>query len=178
VSRAVDAIRTRLYDLLAGTYTSGGRYVTGATFTEAKPVSSSASPEWQDVAVDRVFDVAWPDQGDEGDAAQNTFQGPHILTIRGVLRVQYALARPGAFEPPPAGAGGSLGIVEAATKRALADAEQLRWILSHTPVWSGVAISCTVGRAQAAQGDALRVLCSIPLTWLASVSASSAPGWS
>jgi len=72
MARAVDTIRTRLYALLAGTYTSGGRYVDGATFTEAKPVSSSASPEWQDVAVDRVYDVVWPDQGDENDVAQES----------------------------------------------------------------------------------------------------------
>lgn len=176
MARAVDTIHTRLAALLAGTYTTGGRYVTGATFTEAKPISSAASPEWQDVVKDRMWSVAWPSQGDEGDAPQNTFQGPHILEIAAPLLVQYALDRAGSFEGPPSGPQGPLGLENAATRRAMGDAEQLRWILAHTPVWSGVAIGCTVGK-HTTQAAGLRVILTLPLLFLVSVSAVTAPGW-
>lgn len=176
MARAVDLVDARLRALLAGTYTTGGRYVTGVTFTEAIPVSGDIGA-WQDVPGDRVFDLVWRDQGDEDDAPANTYQGPHALTLNGVLRVQYATDRTSALEPPPEGPGGPLGMLAAPTKRALGDAEQLRWILSHTPVWSGVAIGCTVGRHTATSADALRVVLEIPLTWLVMASADTAPGW-
>ncbi len=177
MARAVDLINTRLRALLDGSYTAGGRYVTGATFTEAKPVNASASVEWQDVVKDRVWDIVWSSQGDENDVPQNTFQGPHALAIVGTLRVQYAVDRVGGMEPPPAGGGGGpLGTAAAPTLRALGDAEQLRWILSHTPVWSGVATRCTVGRHTATQAG-LRVVLEMPLEWGAMASADTAPGW-
>lgn len=172
MSRAVDAIATRLAALMAGTYTAGGRYVTGATFTVATPVSSAASPEWQDVPTDRVYEVEWSAQGDE--TTPPSTQGPSPLTIRATLRVQYALDRPSAFEPSPA----SLGLSQTPSQRALGDHEALRWIFRHLPVWSGVAFDCVVGDASIARTDPLRLVLSFPLTWKVSVSATAAPGWS
>lgn len=178
MTRAVDQLDTRLRALLDGSYTAGGRYVTGATFTEAKPVNAAASAEWQDVVKDRMWDIVWTSQGDEGDVPQSTFQGPHVVTLTATLRVQYATDRTGSMEPPPAGPLGPLGTLAAPTKRALGDAEQLRWIFSHTPVWSGVAIGCAVGRQTVADAGPLRVVLTLSLTWQVSASAATGPGWS
>lgn len=172
MARAVDLIDARLRGLLAGTYTSGGRHVTGATFTEAKPVSSSSSPEWQDVPADRLWDLVWGDAGTEDGQPVNSFQGPHVMTATATLRVQYALDRTGAFEPPP----GGLGLPSAPSKKAAADAEALHYIFSHSPAWSGVAIGCTVGRATT-QAQGLRLVMSLPLLFRFTVSAATAPGW-
>lgn len=177
MARASDLIDARLRALVAGTYTTGGRYVTGATFTEAKPVSSDLGAAWQDVVKDRMWDLVWQDQGDEGDEPQNTYQGPHILTLSALLRVQYATDRTSALEPPPDASGGSLGNLAAPTRRALGDAEQLRYIFSHTPVWSGVAIGCVVGRQRPLQTGPLRVVLEMLLTWQVAASADTAPGW-
>lgn len=176
MARAVDLVDARTRNLMTGAYTDGGRYVSGATFVEAVPVSATVAA-WQDVVEDRVFDLVWESQGDEGDEPQNTYQGPHVLTLSATLRVQYALDRTSALEPPPPGPGGDLGTLSAPSRRALGDAEQLRWIFAHTPVWSGVAAGCTVGRQSVVPSDGLRVVLLIPLTWIVAASASTAPGW-
>ncbi len=172
MARAVDLLDARLRGLLSGAYTSGGRYVAGATFTEALPVSSPGAAAWQDVPVDRTWDVVWGQLATEDGQPVNSFQGPHVLVARATLRVQYALDRTGAFEPPP----GDLGLPAAATRKALGDAEALHFIFGHAPAWSGVAIGCTVGEAST-QVDGLRLVLSLPLLFRFAVSAAAAPGW-
>ncbi len=172
MARGVELIDARLRGLLSGAYTSGGRSVAGATFTEAVPVSSPAAAAWQDVPADRTWDVEWLAQATEDGQPVNSFQGPHVLRATATLRVQYALDRTSAFDPPPA----DLGLVAAATRKALADAEQLHWVLSHAPVWSGVAIGCTVGEAST-RAEGLRLMMLLPLRFLFATSAATAPGW-
>lgn len=177
-------LRTRLAALLAGTYTTGGRYVSGVTFTESPVYLPLENPEWPDVVVDRTWDLHWspsdlPLAFDvDGDGGQeNTFQGPHVTRVGALLRVQYELTRPEQLAPRITEL--LLGALETATRKATDDAAVLRWMLHHTPNWTGgdVAIGCMVGRITTAKADTLRVVSTIPLTWLVSVSAVTSPGW-
>lgn len=177
MSRAVDALRTRLAAIMAGTHTVGDRAVPEGAFVEAVAMSSSISGEWQDVPQERMWEVLWGTQGDEGDAPADAFQGPHTLTVTAVLRVQYPLERVSAFEPPKPGAGGALGVMSDVSQRGLADGESLRYVLHGSPVWEGVAIGCDVGRHRVDAFDALRAVLTMPLTWRVSVSAATSPGW-
>ena len=171
------ALSTRLLALLDGSYTAGGRYVTGVTFTAASSATflPQENPEWPDVVTDRTFDVVWQALGFDPPGAENTFQGPHISTVRATVRVQYQAETAEALSPRENAL--VLGTLQAATRKALDDAAVLRWIFQHTPVWSDVAIGCTVGEATTELADRLRVVSSIPLTWLVSTAAETAPGW-
>ena len=177
-----DDILTRLQGLLAGTYTTGGRYVTGATFTASPVYLPQENPEWPDVVVDRTWDLHWspPDlplafDVDTAEGQENTFQGPHITRVGALLHVQYELTRPEAVAPRETEL--VLGAISAATKKATDDGAALRWLLHHTPNWLNVAVACHVGRVTTAKADTVRVVSTIPLTWLVSVSAVTSPGW-
>lgn len=177
MSRAVDELAGRLAAILAGSHVVGARGVPAGAFTQAVAASSEVSGEWQDVPQDRMWEVLWQTQGDEADAPADELQGPHVLTVSAVLRVQYALNRVGAFEPPKSGAGGALGVMGDVAQRALGDGESLRFVLHGSAIWEGIAIGCDVGRQRVDPFDALRAVLTVPLTWRVSVSAASAPGW-
>lgn len=177
-----DDLLTRLQGLLAGTYTTGGRYVTGATFVQSNVYLPQENPEWPDVVVDRTWDLHWS-PGDlplrfdvaTDNEQENTYQGPHVTQVGALLRVQYELTRPENAAPRDTEL--VMGALSTATKKATDDAAVLRWMLHHTPNWSGVAIGCSVGRVTTAKADTVRVVSQIPLTWLVSVSAVTSPGW-
>jgi hypothetical protein len=175
-------LRARLVGLLAGTYTAGGRSVTGATFTESPVVLPQQNPQWPDSVVDRTWDFHWSPEAipltfDTADpqGQENPYQGPHTTRVGGVLRVQYELARPAPHYPRVAEV--ALGAIEAATRKATDDAARLRWLLTWPPNWNDIAITCMVGPVTTTQADTMRVVSVIPLTWLVSTSAVTAPGW-
>ena len=177
-----DDILTRLQSLLAGTYTTGGRYVTGATFTAGQVYLPQENPEWPDVVVDRAYDLHWSPADlplafdvDTPEGQENTFQGPHITRVGALLYVHYELTRPEAVAPRETEL--VLGALNAATRKATDDGAALRWMLHHTPNWLNVAVGCGVGRITTAKADTVRVVSTIPLTWLVSVSAVTSPGW-
>lgn len=176
----LDDIRTRIAALLDGTYTTGGRYVTGATLTESPVFLPRENPEWPDVVVDRTWDLTWTPSGlpltfDVPGGVESAFQGPHVTTVGAALRVQYEITRPESLVPRETEL--SLGALEVASRKAANDAAQLRWMLHYTRSWSGVAIGCSVGPSTGAKADTLRWVQTIPLVWMVSTSATTAPGW-
>lgn len=177
-----DALSTRLLALMAGSYTEGGRYVTGATFTAGGIYLPKENPEWPDVIVDRTFALQWAPEGDPltwdeapGDGLTNHWQGPHIRGIGARLLVTYQADTPEALAPRDTPF--ALDPLGAASAKATADAERLMWLLGYPPNWSGVAISCRVGPSSGARADRVRYVQTIPLRWQVARSASTAPEW-
>ena len=173
---------TRLQGLLAGTYTAGGRYVSGVTFTAGQVYLPQENPEWPDVVVDRQWDLHWSPEGlplrwDTADpqGQANPHQGPHVTQVGALLRVHYEITRPEAVAPRETEL--VMGALAAATRKATDDAAALRFLLIWPPNWTDIAITCMVGPITTAKADTLRVVSTIPLTWLVSTSAVTAPGW-
>jgi hypothetical protein len=171
--RVTAPITERVRGLLTGTHTAGGRWVSSGDWREARPVSAEAPvAAWQDVPADRVWDLQWESVSTEDGGPPNSWQGPAILSARATLRVQYALPRTDLLEPPPAP---DLGVVQDATRRAIADCGGLLWVFSHPPVWAGVALFCAVGEPVIVVSG-WRVVVQIPLRWTVA-SAITDPGW-
>lgn len=177
-----DIVSTRLLGLLAGTYTAGGRYVTGATFTNAGVWLPQQNPEWPDVVTDRTFVVQWspPDapltfNDLPSDGVTNPLQGPHVRVIGARLSICYQIATPD--ELAPRDTPWALDPLDAVSRKATADAERLMWIFNYTPNWSGVAISCRALPSAGTRADRLRYVQPLTLRWQVSRSAVTAPDW-
>lgn len=175
-------LRTRLAALLAGTYTTGGRYVTGVTFTESPVFLPQENPKWPDVVVDRTWDLHWSPPGQPlrwytASRQVNVYESPHITELGAVLRVQYEIAHPEQLAQRSSEL--VLGEIEAASRKATDDAAALRYILHYTPNWNGdgTAIDCWVGEIATQKADELRLVTTIPLTWLVSMSGVEPPGF-
>lgn len=180
MSALLDDLRTRLAGLLAGTYTAGGRYVTGATLAESPVTLPLENPEWPPSVVDRTWDLVWTPSGmpltfETPGGQADAYQGPHVTLVGALLRVQYQIARPDSLAPPEADL--SLGAFEACSRKAVNDAAALRFIFMLPAVWNGVALDCAIGPSTGVKADALRWVQTIPLTWKLSTSAATAPGW-
>ena len=176
------SLATRLAGLLAGTYTAGGRYVTGATFTAAGVWLPQENPEWPDVVEDRTWALQWspPDaplifDTAPSDGYTNTYQGPHIRGIGARLLVSYQAPTPD--DLAPRNTPYALDPLATVSARATADAERLMWILSHAPCWDGVAIGCQARTSTGARADRVRYVQTLTLTWIVARSAVTAPEW-
>lgn len=180
----LDAIETRLLALLAGTYTTGGRYCPASTFVAGTIFYPKGNPRFPagtaSAAINRRFDLHWRAESFEGPNANaaNELQSPVVVALDVDLLVQYAIALPNALAPTDTEL--KLGALALASKRAIRDARLIEWAVAWTPNWSGVAIEC-VRRAPAttAKRDELCLVLTVPLRILVSNDTSTSPGaWS
>lgn len=177
----LDAVQTRLLALLAGTYTTGGRYCPASTFVAGEIFLPQQNPRFPSgtasAALNRRFDLHWRALAYEGPNAnaENELLSPVVRAADLDLLVQYAITLPPALTPPTTEL--ALGAMAAASQRALNDAALIEWALAWTPNWSGVAVEC-VRRAPSttAKRDALCLTLTIPLRILVSQDTSSTPG--
>lgn len=177
----LDAVQTRLLALLAGTYTTGGRYCPTSTFVAGEIFLPQQNPRFpsgsQSAALNRRFDLHWRALTYEGPNAnaENELLSPVVRAADVDLLVQYAITLPNALAPTTTEL--ALGAMTTASLRALDDAALIEWALAWTPNWSGVAIEC-VRRAPSttAKRDALCLLLTIPLRILVSQDTSATPG--
>lgn len=177
----LDAVQTRLLALLAGTYTTGGRYCPADTFVAGQIFYPQQNPRFPSgtasAAINRRFDLHWRALAYEGPNtnAENELLSPVVRAADVDLLVQYAITLPPALAPTTTEL--ALGAMAAASLRALDDAALIEWALAWTANWSGVAIECVRrGPSTTAKRDSLCLLLTIPLRILVSQDTSSTPG--
>lgn len=180
----LDAVQARLLALLAGTYTTGGRYCPPSTFVAGEVFLPRQNPRFPSgtasAALNRRFDLHWRSLAYEGPNpnAENELLSPVVRAADVDLLVQYAITLPPALAPTDTEL--ALGAMTAASLRALDDAALIEWAVAWTPNWSGVAIECIRrGPSTTAKRDSLCLTLTIPLRILLSQDTSTTPGaWS
>lgn len=178
----VDDVAARLRAILSGSYPVATPYLASSIFVEQQVTVPQANPAFpagsQSAALDRRFELLWPDAGWNPGPEENGSQGPWIRGLAFALRMQYAVRLPRALAPTSSEL--ALGAMELASRRAQSDAIAIEWALLRPGAWDGVAVGVTaLKRSAVAKDGRTRAVLTISGEIAVSVSVASAPAlWS